>query len=246
MATSIKSLANGPPELRVGMARHDRRSAASLPRLVRAMTVVNVAGTPTLYIAGEFNYPLPSGRTLVNVGRWNGDDFVEVGDWRADLGLQFRPAVIAGFDTADGMQVFVLASYPAVGNSSLGGVAYQVVHGNGARWQKLPPASTGVEFFNFSDTPLNAFDDGFGPLLYYVRIFRPIPGQGEQHWSRWDGAAWQTLPQDVNNEWFAIRRNLLPARGASGSALIIGGDWNEGAAVRRLFRWSQPLTPCLP
>lgn len=228
-----------------GVARWNGQSWSSAGSpggaVIRDLHVANLDGTPTLYLAGEFNYPQPAGTPAVNVGRWNGTAFGAVGDWRVDLGLQYRPVAMTSLDTVEGTQLYVLCSYPASG-----GLSYQVVRWTGLHWEKLPPSSPAIEFFNFSETPMNAYDDGFGPRLYYVRIARPAGAAFEQHWSRWDGTGWEPLAEGTNHELFAIRSGLRPVRGANGPALIFGGEWHEGAGVHALLRWASPPGPCPP
>lgn len=78
----------------------------------------------------------------------------------------------------------------------------------------------------------------FSPRFFDPATPRRVPGV-----ARWNGAAWENLPEGPGDALRGITSQFLPVNDRATPALLFGGSWNDHTGQSFLLRWGRPAAP---
>lgn len=225
------------PRLIIGVESHNWTSVyawsgsdweplGSLNGTTRALTVMNIGGTDTLFAGGFlFNGLVPL--TYQLVVRWNGTSWISVLDEPPVAG-QSMIRDLAVFGSGSNARLHAAGCFPS--ESDFKGVLVF----DGLSWSNL---GTGLENGGSPACArvLEVFDDGSGSALYVAGELTSAGGVATQSIAKWNGSAWSAM--DAGLAGFTIK-DVEAIDAGAGTRLFIGGTGpNRYLAVWQNSSW---------
>ncbi|MBI1852814.1 MAG: hypothetical protein HYR85_20935 [Planctomycetes bacterium] len=188
----------------------------------------------SLYAGGDFERS-GSNTTIFHVARWNGTEWLGVGDGvRGDHELWVR--ALASFDDGSGTTLIAGGDFLNVGTVP----ATNVARWNGTSWSAM---GTGLGTYGQNVFALAPFDDGNGRALYAGGDFTAASGTPASQIARWNGSQWAPLGSGATggNRYNRPGVNALAVfDDGTGPALYAGGNFTtiDGVAASYVARWN--------
>jgi len=195
----------------------------SMPSGLYALCSADVAGTPTLFAAGDLNGQV--GSDFDGLARWNGTGWQQVGSGLG-AGLGSVGLALIGHDDGSGPALFVGGQFTVGG----GGPGERIARWNGTSWW---PLQSGV---NDYVNALARYDEGAGAKLFAAGEFTSASGVGAARIARWNGSGWSALGAGLD----APVLTLCTFDDGAGEQLYAGGTFTSagGTPVQYLARWN--------
>ncbi len=205
-----------------------------LSPFVLALAVMEEAGAPTLYAAGNLNIPGPDSKRYRNVARWDN------GKWLPVFGGGTEPPAgvvreLYVHDDANGPALYAGGEFE---RATDGRVLNSVAKWDGRRWTYLNSVLGDFTFTHVAD--FRRLSGSTGAALY-AAVTRMRAGEipiVDHVVARWDGNAWEAF--ETNEEM--VLRALAVNPADTTPTLYLGGGMNPFNGA--VWRWSQPTPPC--
>jgi len=188
---------------------------------VNALAVFDDGSGPALYAGGGFYSVSDGGIKLINIAKWDGQNWSPLGN-----GLSDPVEAMTVFDDGSGPALYVGGSFSTPGDD---GPSYGVAKWDGQQWSPLGNGPGGIAL-DFA-----VFDDGTGPALYAGGDISTAGGGSANGIAKWNGHTWAPLGSGID---FAVDALAVFDDGSS-PALYAGGNFSTagGVLAHNIARW---------